>query len=200
MKIALLSTHSPGNAELARLTEQNRWDYSARHGYDLITLRMSYEESFDRGLLKLAHALQEYDVVFAIGSDVVITNPHVQIEAIARLARTGTVALMSREMAGRSAVNNDVAIWLQANRAAEAVIGRIRAARHIWEVMPNLWQSFIADTPAMLERVTVLEPRALCATDQGGEWLWEPGDFVCHLLGGTTESKIERCKAVLEKL
>lgn len=196
MKICLLSNHSADNVELARLTAQNRWDYSARHGYDLVTLRMPYEKSYTTGLIYLFEAISAYDAVFAIGSDVVITNPAIPVESF---LRAGKAVSMSAEIAGRSLVNNDVAVWsggFESDRLLEAII----EAQPQWRTLPNLWQSYLAQTPALLARVAVLEPRALNATDQSGDWLWQPGDFVCHCLGGHNASKVERCRAVLEKL
>lgn len=191
MKIAVVSNHSSRNVELARLTSGNHWDYAARHGYDSITLRMAYEESFTWGLTRLREILEDYDVVFSIGSDVLITNPSLSIESMLPPDPTKHVVLMAREIEGRSPVNNDVAIWVAGNES-DLLLQRLRADRDKWKSLPNLWQSYIADTPDIFSKITVLPPRALCATDQTGEWHWHDGDFLCHFLGGTIESKIER--------
>lgn len=197
MKICLLSNHSAENVELARLTAQNRWDYSARHGYDLVTLRMTYEECMVGAIKALVVLLRAYDKVFVLGTDVVITNPSIKIEE--RFTAPGALVFMSREIDGRSPINNDVAVYNNDWETGE-FLQRIIWMSYEWKTLPNLWQSYVAQTPGLLSLVTILEPRALNATDQSGDWLWQPGDFVCHCLGGHNASKVERCRAVLEKL
>jgi hypothetical protein len=80
--------------------------------------------------------------------------------------------------------------------SAYELIHKIVLASAFWSRRPVdvYWQSFVAESPDLMRYVDVAAPRVLNSTDQGGTWRWEPGDFLCHFLGGTIDSKIERVK------
>ncbi len=195
MKICLFCDHSETNVELARLTAQNRWDYTARHGYDLFTVRMTYAEGMVRGFLELHRLLGIYDLVFRIGSDVVITNPTVKLEYIA--PADGKVAAMSKQMLG--GINNDVTIW-RGGIHSQLYVSELASRRAAWEGLPYLWQSFVSENPVLLSEIDVWAPAKLNANDLPNDCGWRESDFVCHCLSGTLHEKIRRVRSILKKI
>lgn len=202
MKVAVYTNHSSKNIALARLTAMNRWEYSAHNRYDLLTHRMEWEECQIGGLRALANHLKTYDAILMVGSDVVFTNFAIRVED---LIEHNDCVVMSREIDGRERLNNDVSIWTHRDESFQ-LIEQIIRHKDYWyaNCTGSLWQGYLRDRileadPLVLRALRIVAPRVLNATDQSGEWHWQPGDFVCHCLGGLMESKIERVRPYLEK-
>lgn len=187
MKIAIITCHSSGNASLAAVTARNKWDYSARHGYDLITLRMSWDDCKAGMLDRMAELLPIYDAIMVIGSDVIFTNPSVTIES---LLHPGDSVVMAREEIGLrengwSPINNDVAIWVN-SPASLKLIREIKADSHKWLEDRMLWQGWVCDWVAQnphQKTLRLVEPRVMNSF-HGDNFpernRWRNGDYIVH--------------------
>ena len=200
MKIAILAHHSAGNAELARLTAENKWKYSAKHGYDLITLRTSGEEWKVGVTKRLRQILPAYDAVMTMGSDVLLMNHGIKIEDRFSVATDSVV--ISREDVCEWPLNNDIAIWCNTPRTFE-VIDRIIADADIWLDYPWLWQNHLWNLiankdPVAIKGIRLCDPRELNATHGNGQnSRWQFGDFIIHFLGYPEDQKIALVKHYL---
>jgi len=192
-RIVVVVVSSPENAALARLTFPQFWNYTSERNYDLIALHRPKDDYLVHDLNYVSAILPLYSRVLLVDADVLITNSNVRLETIPSKHPAGVV--MSREIEGRSPINAGISLWLNCISAYE-LIHKIVLASAFWSARPVdiYWQSFVAESPDLMRYVEVAGPRVLNSTDQGGEWHWEPGDFLCHFLGGTIESKIERVK------
>ena len=212
MKIAILSTHSHGNEDLARVTAQNKWDYSARHGYDLITLRMEWADCIRGAILKLIEILKRYDAVMMIGSDVIFMNHDIKIEDL--LAENDNV-VMARELlrpsdpenrgvGGGSTINNDVSIWKRTPHA-EFLLWSIHNSYPTWKNFKWLWQEWLMwemDNPDRVasKAIRLVEPRVMNATLQegiDGSGKYQEGDYILHLVDYSNENKLLLATQVL---
>ncbi len=207
MKILILSCHSDNNRQLAGVTAANKWRYSARHGYDLLTIRMSWERAQNEGFQVLRQFLPIYDAVMVIGSDVVFTNFNVKIES---LIQPGDGLIIAREhlqtVAGNPfPFNNDVAIWCQSPKST-SLIAEIISQRDQWMKMKWLWQEWLwknwgdedSDEEGWHNYVRLVPARAMNSCHQEGEGKWQPGDYVFHAMSMDEPSKIRLCEYYLQ--
>ena len=199
MKICLLTHHSEANVTLAALTAENKRSYSARHGYDFITLRTS-GDSWKVGVLKkMLDLIPLYDAVMTVGSDVLFMNHEIKIED--RYSVKDSV-VMCREDTCEWPVNNDVAIWCNTPATLE-LVRRLIADFDIWRDYPWLWQNHLwnlmATQPAFMPKaVRMIEPRQMNATHGNGQnSRWQFGDWIIHFLGYSEAEKIALAKHYL---
>lgn len=199
MKIAVISAHSKENEALARMTAQNHWDYSCRHEYNHVVLRRDLEDALHNGHRHIGRILAQHDAVLTVGSDVVFTNLGIAVEHI---IQPDDSVIMSREMTGRSKINNDVVIWMNCKPAFDLLAWLIEEnPRWHQKMTAGAWQSHLADNAEMLSMVTIKEPRVMNSTDfLEEEWAWKPMDWVCHCHGGTIENKMDRVRAAMERI
>lgn len=205
MRFLILSCHSAVNEPIARLTAKNRWDYSARHGYDLLVVRMEWEACRLGWPEVIRRNLSNYDVVLSIGSDVLFMNPHLRIEDF---VRADDHVVLAREDIGEhekgwSLINNDVMIWRNTAQAA-AVLDQVIADRAVWAEYPQLWQRHLQNmllSPDAVEEVKaavrLVEPRVMNASNFEGtkkQSRWQMGDWIYHAVCGSNEDKYARLR------
>lgn len=204
MRCLILSCHSEVNEPLARLTAENKWDYTARHGYDLLTLRHPWEYWRFAHLDKISQLLPLYDTIMSVGSDVLFMNHRVKLTDV--LLPTDNI-IMARESLGDhkqgwSMINNDVMIWRNTPQT-KAVIDRIIAGRATWINCSQLWQWYLSELlfgdgkeQAVIDAIRLVEPRVMNAA-----WLpgpenksqWQMGDWIFHAVCGSNQQKFEQC-------
>ncbi len=210
MRALILSCHSSVNEPIARLTAKNKWDYSARHGYDLLTMRMEWEACKIGYLPAIRSRLALYDVVITIGSDVLFMNPAVRIED---RVRDEDHIVMAREDIGEhekgwSLINNDVMIWRNTPEAL-AVLDRIIADTPKWAAYPQLWQRHLQNLlfspeemdSGVVAAVRLVEPREMNASNFEGQKKsskWQMGDWIYHAVCGSNEDKYSRLRYYIE--
>lgn len=198
MKILVLLNHSTDSVGLARITEKNTWEYTARHGYDVIWLRMQWEDAKVGMLRRLRELLPVYDAVVTIGSDVLFMNHAVRFED---LLEADDDVLMALEMIGEkmgysadgfSPINNDVAIWRNTANARNLIDDIIDHAP-LWLNYRLLWQQYLAGiylaNEGKVTGIRFVHPRVMNASLQPCEGQWMPGDFILHLLAMDYNSK-----------
>lgn len=200
MDYLILSGHSALNEPIAQLTAKNKWDYSVRHGYDLITMRYPWEVWKRDCLTRILELLPLYKAVLTVGSDVLFMNQRVRIEDVLR--PTDNIVL-ARESIGKSEegwsqINNDVVIWANTDKTKE-VLQRLIYDRPHWINGPQLWQRHFQNLllgekaeDSIIEAVRLVEPRVMNATHEEGPQKiskWEMGDWIFHALCGPNERK-----------
>ena len=190
MNTLILLNHSNANRDLAEITAPVTWRYSARHGYDLLTVRISWEESLQISFDLLARHLRDYNTVVTAGSDVLFTNHLISVES---LLQPEDHVVMSLETLGEkvgysadgfSPINNDLVIWRRTPETLE-FIRTLAAATPVWMKKRLLWQQHLAEEyleRGQIRHCRLLPPRELQSTVQGGSSRWQPGDFALHLL------------------
>lgn len=190
MNTLILLNHSDNNRELAEITAPNTWSYSARHHYDLLTVRIGWEDHLAIGFDILMRHLRDYEVVVTAGSDVLFTNHALTVEG---LLQPDDHVVMSLETLGETAgysadgfspLNNDLVLWRRTPETVE-FIRTLAAATPVWMKKRLLWQQHLAEEyleRGCLRHCRLTAPRVLQSTVQPGTSRWQVGDFALHLL------------------
>lgn len=196
MKTLILSCHSTVNEPLARVTALNKWNYSARHGYDLLTLRLEWAEAKLGVLLRLRELLPLYDAVLMVGSDVLFMNHRCRVEDV--VTDSDHLILAREYLGGTSSINNDVTIWRNTLVTQRLLDHLIENEPH-WRNLPLLWQCYleklIAEHPSSASAVRLVEPAVMNASPRGGpegKNRWQMGDWICHLVCGDNTEKFQQ--------
>ena len=186
--------------KLALLTAENKWKYSARHGYDLATVRIELEDAHPGYLKILRDYLQIYDVVLVIGSDVIFMNHGVKLES---LLQDGDAVLLAEEHIGRWPINNDVMLWRKSARAF-ALIDRLIADAPKWTLYEMLWQNHLWNlmnaegTNEAKAACRLVKARTMNSTHQLTESRWQHGDFIIHFMSYGEREKYALAKEYLQ--
>lgn len=196
MRTLILSCHSTVNEPLARVTAMNRWNYSARHGYDLLTVRMEWAQAKLGFLLRLRELLDSYGQVLTIGSDVLFMNYRVKIEDI---AGAGDNVVLAKEYLGEvTTLNNDVMIWRR-TMPTVLLLDHLIENEPNWREQPLLWQIYlqklIETDPGLAQVVRLVEPAVMNSSPRGGPGgknRWQMGDWICHLVCGDNSEKFQQ--------
>jgi hypothetical protein len=209
MRCLILTNHSTVNEPLAKLTAHNKWVYGSHHGYDLLTIRMSWEDCKQTLLERILEQLSHYDAVMTVGSDVLFMNMRIRIEEMC--SPQDNIVMAREELgnydAGWSRINNDVMIWVSTDKT-RAVIQRLIADREKWLVIPQLWQRYLQELiigekaePEIVSAVRLVAPRVMNASNLEGERKtaqWHMGDWIFHAVCGDNEDKHFRLKHYLD--
>ena len=185
MKVTILSSISPGCAAFAKATISAKLRYCLRHGYSLSLGNRPYETSVLEGLLDILCALDEFDVVWILDSDALITGT----QPIHEVPGLGPHVSVCRETIDpRNPINCGSMVFAATDRTRR-LVREIYDAENEWRQMPCLWQSWLCDRLPQLQAdrtLTLLPPRAFNSTvwnHSGGGCHWEPGDLVYHPCG-----------------
>jgi len=202
MRWCVYSNHSHANVELARLVAQNRWEYTARHGYDLLTQRMDWETAKRNCLPFLRKLLPLYDAILGIGSDVVFTNHRISLDSL--VMPDDNVIVGEEGLNSEVYVNNDVMIWRNTEKTM-ALIDLMISEAETWMKLRHLNQAWLSEqlklgTPIVKDAVRVAPPRVMQSHPHPGtRGTWHNRDFIFHAMGGgrNLTRKITLCRYFL---
>ena len=218
MKIALYQNHSKNNTELFQLTLPNHVKYCEEHEYDMMFPHTVYSRFLDVNLLR--KAMENYDVVFCVGSDVVFTDIKTPLtKFIDGGDSVGYyVAEEGRSPTTEAWTNFDFNIYMN-NPAGVAVINEIemleanRAAMR--PPVPTLYGTqstidyMLRFIPEIRKMMRVHPPRAMQSlpheyaivglNEYNKNNFWQPGDFSVHYIIGDNKWKYEKCKKFISE-
>ena len=171
---------NPANAELTAITLSNIREYAFLHGYDLRVICEPWETAkWNTAFLRAA--LADYDHVWAVGSDVIITNGQRRLESFLQDGKC--VVFGAERLVPETPLNLDTALW-----TAGAQVGLLLDA---WD---RLRPEFIGhphfDQAAMIHLyrtgypgIGIAPPRAMQSHPVANvETAWQRGDFAMHLI------------------
>lgn len=198
MNWCILSSYSTGNLDVRQLSIRNHVDYAAKHNLDFFMLVKPWEVAKE-SIAELQWLLHKFDAVFAIGADVIITNPSIAPDTF-HDSNYGLIC--SSEDIGGACLNNDVAVYPSGKGIDYCQFLKDhtgRALNHKW-----LWQgvteelmkenSEFGQLVKLLPAGTIQSLPPWEYQDRSG--CWKPGDFCCHFL---MENKAERMKRFLSE-
>jgi len=199
LKTCLLQTHSGDNEALYRLTLPNHAEYCGRHGYDMWQLNIPYQTVMSIPHLLVARALVNYDVVFAVGSDVIFTDLSKPLSTFFH-GEEGVV--VSLEDIGGSPTNADTLLFRN-GAAYRAVMDHVNDEQETWSRDPWGWQSWFNRqlvTPTVPGAIRFAALRELQSTpvQTFPKSAWRPGDFALHFLAMSNVDKYNRCSYFLQ--
>ena len=199
MRCCILQTHSRVNDDLFRLTLQNHAEYCDRHGYDMLQYHRTYEESMRWGAEDyVLDAIERYDAVLAVGSDVIFTNPAVPLSFFDDGERS---VFLGEEGLNSSLCNFDVVLWTRADGVRQFVRllreTRPRYASHPWGLQQGV--NLLAGDPDAAKLLRLHPPRVMqSAPFPNVPGMWRPGDFALHFVGMSNADKFAGCRQFLE--
>ena len=189
MRVAILTSVSSNISDIAMLTLPNKIEYCLKHDYSLIIDNSSYEESCVQ-MTKLIPLFYNYDMIWTLDADTLITNMNIRIEQLSCLWPNVTVCedgLFSWEL-----INCGSMVWKNTQKSKE-LLQKISYSKNIWEKKLCIWQTWLGEIREQLtDTLTIAPIRCFnsCVTWANGDdknlgliGTWEKGDFVYHACG-----------------
>jgi hypothetical protein len=185
MRVAVATSISRGCAEFAAITTPRKLDYCLRHGYSMLLWNRPYDEAVSVGLNDLLLALDDYDAVWTLDADCLITGR----EAIHELAYVGPHVTICREkIVDWNLLNCGSMVWM-ATDATRQLIRDIRDSEAEWRPMQCGWQTWLGEQANRLQMAGTLKVLGQ-STIQSVAWshgeggcYWQIGDLVYHPCG-----------------
>jgi hypothetical protein len=188
LKVALLTSVSANIADIASATVPNKLEYCLRHGYSLIVKNEPYDQAV-ANMPTLCRQLDQYDFLWSLDADTVITNMAVPIHELPCIGPHLTVC--EEGCVDWNLLNCGSLVWRDTPET-RCLILEIAASRSQWQHLPCIWQTWLQNNLARLgDAVTVAPMRSFnsCVWNRpansrdevGGHW--QPGDLVYHPCG-----------------
>lgn len=207
MKIALLQTHSKNNEALYELTLKNHVKYCDTHNYDMVQINCEYSSYMDFNLLNFL--FNYYDVVFTMGSDVIITNYNIPLTSFINLQENKSLYIDINGNDDHVIVNFDFCVWVK-NENTQKIIEYIEETKRNIPTLKNkdnfvfgtqsIIDYFIRNNHPACEYIKLLEPRKLqslpptfVVTDINRNNFWVENDFSIHFFCGDNKYKYDKC-------
>jgi len=189
MRVAVATSVSANIAELAAITVPNKLEYCLRHGYSLIADNRPYEEAVKSLSDTILSILADYDLVWSLDSDAVITNMTVPIHTLECLGPGMTVC--EEGIVDWNRINCGSVVWKSGCRTTY-LLERLRESESEWITYPcqqQTWLGGVASSAGELITVAPLRAFNSCAWSHPGGAIgepgchWEAGDLVYHPCG-----------------
>ena len=196
MSVALFTTYSAGNAELAALTHPNHEAYATAHGYVRIAEEIPYAAAHLANLQRIRDLLDRHDYVLSHGSDVLFMNTRWKVTDLDQ----GEDVTVAREAIGWWPINNDVMLWKN-SAGARWMLHRLITAEPEWRDYAWKWQTHLWNVLQSVEFARTITrlaaPREMNATPHAGASQWQLGDPVLHFVGLPMARRIAMAKEFL---
>jgi len=186
VRVAIITSAS-GGTPWAKATVPCNAEYALRHGYSLLVKHETYERGLAEGLHGILRTLDEYDLVWTLDADCLVTNHTLRIEDVPGLGEH--VTLCEEGIMPRNRFNCGSMVWRDTD-GTRGLIHDLIASEEEWRNPSKcefIWQSWLANHAEQLgDTLTVLPQRAFNSVaweHSGGGCLWQPGDFVYHPCG-----------------
>jgi len=189
LRVALVTSVSANIAELAAMTVPNKLEYCLRHGYSLIADNRPYEEAVKSMSNTLLSILADYDVVWTLDSDAVITNMTIPIHTLDCLGAGMTVC--EEGIVDWNLINCGSVVWKRGCRTTY-LLERLQEDEDKWIKWPcqqQTWLGALAAGGGDLIKVAPLRSFNSCEWTHPGGSIgkpgshWQPGDLVFHPCG-----------------
>lgn len=189
MNVAIVTSVSANIAEMATLTVANKLEYALRHGYSLVVANRPYEE-FNAGMVSICDYLDQFDLVWMLDADAVITN---MTQPVHELACVGPhVTVCEEGIVDWNWINCGSVLWRNTPETRH-LLEAITLEEKVWRPMACGWQTWLAAVAKRRPDVVTVAPLGAfnsCEwTNPGGSPTassgshWRPGDLVWHPCG-----------------
>jgi hypothetical protein len=153
-RIAMITSVSSNIAELATLTMPNKLEYCLKHDYTLIIQNQKYEDAVDR-THALIHLFDEYDLVWALDADAIITNMNVPIHTLECLGNNITVCEEGMVYWNRI---NCGSIVMKNTLETKTLLQLISVTKDQWKPLPASWQSWLGINAEIFSNMLTIAP------------------------------------------
>lgn len=190
MKVAICTSASQ-NTPWIETTISNHLEYCIRHNYTMVLSCEPYEQALD-GFGKLNYLLDQYDLVWTLDADCLITDLSKKIEEIPEL---GPHVSICEQGFGSAFVNAGSMVW-KATKQSRELVDEIVASKPEWQSLTfNIQDWLMKHSTRLSDRLTICPKRTFNSVHHGNIMLWKPGDFVYHPCGFPTN---DRCRVLQE--
>jgi hypothetical protein len=205
-KIAMFTSVSANIAEIANLTMPNKLEYCLKHDYSLIIDNQKYEDCVDR-THAITYLFNEYDIVWCLDADAIITNMNIPFHTLECLGENITVC--EEKIVDWNRINCG-SIVMKNTLKTKTLLQLISVTKHQWEKLPTQWQTWLANKADSLgDMLTIAPVRSFNSLEwnlPAGSATWGPpgsnwhsGDLVYHPCGVfPREERIKYLKNALE--
>lgn len=153
-RIAMFTSVSANIAEIASLTMPNKLEYCLIHDYSLIIDNQKYEDCVDR-TYAITHLFDEYDIVWALDADAIITNMNIPIHTLDCLGNNVTVCEEGMVYWNRI---NCGSIVMKNTLKTKTLLQLISVMKHQWENLPASWQTWLGINAKSLGDILTIAP------------------------------------------
>lgn len=184
----MIQSHSRANARLAALTAPNHWAYATRHGYDMRIFVAPWDTAKWAWINWVRTALEHYEHVFTIGSDVIITRPEIPLS---RFYRDGYGAVVAQ--ARKEQYHNDDTLLINANDKGRFFLDYLEARRSAQTEL----RSWNAIGELRRTRPGIVASLPIQGFPVAGQHSWTPRYFCLHMINGSVANKVRRVSLFL---
>lgn len=196
MKVAIYTSASQ-NTPWIKTTISNHLEYCIRHNYTMVLSCEPYEQALNE-FGKLNYLLDQYDLVWTLDADCLITDLTKRIEEIPELGPH--VSICKEGLGPHSLVNGGSMVWKSTKQSHE-LIDEIVASKPEWESLTfNIQDWLMKHRVRLSDRLTICPERTINSSDSPYICLWEPGDFVYHPCGLPTETRCKILEIMIEQV
>lgn len=189
MNIAIVSSVSL-NTPWAQITLPNRLEYCTRHEYTMIVNCETYKKALSR-IHRLHDLLNQYDIVWTLDADCLITNLTKKIEEIEGLGEH--VSICEEGLGPQAFINAGSIIW-RSTESSHSLIDQIVKATNQWELLPyNIQDWLMLNYNRLSDILKIFPQRTFNSVHHGNQMIWKHGDFVYHPCG---MKENDRCQAL----
>lgn len=187
MKIALVTSAS-SNTPWIDITISNHLEYCIKHNYTMIVNCESYIDALEN-FGKLDNLLYEYDLVWTLDADCLITNLTKKIENISELGPN--VSICEEGLDPNTLINAGSMVWKNTKLSHE-LINEIVLAKSEWLLLNfNIQGWLMINHQKLTDKLKICPKRTFNSVHYGDNKIWQSGDFVYHPCGASTDA---RCK------
>lgn len=195
MNICIVTSVSEGTP-WASITLPNRLAYCLRHGYAMLAYCEPYGLAVKDGLPRVRRLLDEFDLVWTLDADCLVTDLRQRIEAVPGL---GSHASICREgLFDNVPINGGSIVWRN-TAATRELIDQILAAEPEWRAYSHNVQQWLAMRLDLLAgKLAVCDSRNFNGVHHHNQCVWQPGDFVYHPCGMPPGPRCELLRSRLQ--
>ncbi len=188
MRVAIFVNTSKEIYNMSSITMPNKLEYCLRHNYSLIINNQSYEE-IAAGMNSIIPILNNYDILWCLDADAIITDMTKRIEDLSCLGPHMTVC--EEGIVSWNHINCG-SIVLKNTDKSKAILDAITRHEKDWKNLVCQWQTWLfAIKDALGDGLTIAPLRSFnsCVWNKPGNGPglpgsnWYEGDFVCHPCG-----------------
>lgn len=188
MKILLLTDHSHQSEHLAAISRNNQWEYSAKHGYDFLTVRREWADALKAPFGPVMELLPHYDAILSIGSDVLFTNFDIRVEDI--LQPDDNIVVAVEPYNWPSYFNLGVMLICNTQPSMD-LMKLVTDEEPNWRNLRLIlqdWMNANYKHPVLQKALRFVPTRVMNSPDHGTE-KWQPGDWLIHFCGHKQSEK-----------
>jgi hypothetical protein len=187
MRVLLWTSMSNNISEIISLTAPNKLEYCLKQGYSFLLDNQKYEDAMSRSYA-LIPLFEEYDLIWAIDADTIITNMNIPIHTLSCLGDHVTVC--EENMVYWNKINCGSIVYKNTPQT-KWFLKAISENKDKWEKLVCQWQTWLAGISNQIgDILTIAPPNSFNSIEwnlpaSSAVWgppgnNWKSGDLLYH--------------------